>query len=87
MFTRNSSNKRFGIKAFFIWLFGSKCQIKADVILKETEPDLDQHVFRVHVEVLAGVLLWIALPSTARPYCPPVIVKAWNKMETQARRD
>lgn len=40
---------------------------------------LDQHVFREGVEVVAGVLLWIALPCAAGAYHYPVVVEAFKK--------
>lgn len=50
--------------------------MNSEVILNYTKTHLNQHVFREHVEVLARMVLWIALPSTARSYCSPVIIEA-----------
>jgi len=39
---------------------------------------LDEHVFREGVEVVAGVLLRVALPGAAGAYFHPVVVKAFK---------
>ena len=45
---------------------------------------LDQHVFREGVEVVAGVLLWIALPCAAGAYHYPVVVEAFKKQKRRS---
>lgn len=44
---------------------------------------LDQHVFREGVEVVASVLLWVALPSAAWAYHHPIVVKAFKNKHVE----
>lgn len=43
------------------------------------KPYLDQHVLREGVEVVASVILRVALPSAARACFCPIVVKAFKR--------
>lgn len=50
--------------------------IIGDLFAGSSKAHLDEHVFGVGVEVVAGVLFWVALPRAPGTYHHPIVVKA-----------